>query len=1097
MSDIKIIKPDPDYKIYRYLQLQNGIRVILISNVKSGETIEPLDCNKDDVNDEIESQGSDGEVPEFDLRKSAAALTVKVGSFSDPEEAQGLAHFLEHMVFMGSEKYPRENDFHDYISHRDGSRNAYTEGDSTTFYFEVQRNYFKEALDRFANFFISPLLRKDCVDRELEAVDSEFELSKANESCRLVHLLSQLSKEDSPFNSFIRGNRISLKEIPDSVGTNIYELLRKFQRDYYNASLMTLAIESKDTLDSLETLVRDIFASVPSRECKAPDFSIHVNPFPSSVFKKLYKIAPIKERTTLQFVWSLPPMRSHYRSAALKFVSTIIAHEGNGSLLAFLQKKNLAMYLHAGCSNNYFFNNDMTALFEITIGLSDLSRSNPIQLVTYVFSFLRMLRDSANFSLANPSDERAPWGDRSFASLIPEFQQIWAANFRFQEPMEPHLDVQSIALALQFYPPEEVFAAGRIMFERDLKTYVEVVNMLKPDSAIMAVLLPEYKGEAAKDVNCKEFLKERWYGIRYAVEDLSEQDFAKWNSVEALPDFHLPEVNPFVITKFDLLPTAEDNALPREVNLGPLQKFGELWHQQRTKYNIPVAHVFVELSSDVIQTPKDAMILALWMHAFNKRLITLLYSATEANYEFTVNAITQGIGISVAGFTEKHFLLYQEVISLLKKPLIADNDEDSLITEVSFSVLKESMRQSASNKLLNPKRLNSHIKKYLHLANVHIAEDSLNALESLTLSDILEFVPRFLSRLYIRMFGFGNLTANDALNYFEYTQSTLLPTEVATMKPYLKANIPSGINRIRVKNFNKTDVNMSLTLMNPLVNTPTSDLRTEVLCDLFACILNEPAFAYLRTTETLGYDVRLERWYMSSFTCQSGISVRVQSQANKFDCNFVAGRLYAFWYRIVPQIIFNLKEESFDTAVEAEIASNMTEETTMDAESDRFKREVFSIIHEFKRRYKYIEILKRLKLIDLQEFYRNTFYDFSKQPSIMIQVEAQTTGENTEEMGDVETSNALLKTYRWPIKIVPMTESQIEAEYESAAAVDVGEALKACASEAVTPGAFKEEDGVNGDGETIPNSEVKKFQLPKITEIVDLREFKNHVLFMS
>ncbi|VDL59006.1 unnamed protein product [Hymenolepis diminuta] len=191
----------------------------------------------------------------------------------------------------------------------------------------------------------------------------------------------------------------------------------------------------------------------------------------------------------------------------------------------------------------------------------------------------------------------------------------------------------------------------------------------------------------------------------------------------------------------------------------------------------------------------------------------------------------------------------------------------------------------------------------------------MNALESLTLSDVLEFVPRFLSRLYITMFVFGNLTAREALNYFEYTQSTLSPIEAAVMKPYLKANIPPGINRIRVKNFNRTDVNMSLILLNPLVNTPTSDLRTEVLCDVFTDILSEPAFAYLRTKETLGYYVKLERWYMGGSTCQSGISVFVQSQANKFDCNLVAGRIYAFWYRIVPQIIFNLKEETFETAV--------------------------------------------------------------------------------------------------------------------------------------------------------------------------------------
>ena len=73
---------------------------------------------------------------------------------------------------MGSEKYPRENDFGDYVSHRDGWFNANTQGEFTAFFFDIQQPHFKEALDKFANFFIAPLLKKDCVDRELEAVHS-------------------------------------------------------------------------------------------------------------------------------------------------------------------------------------------------------------------------------------------------------------------------------------------------------------------------------------------------------------------------------------------------------------------------------------------------------------------------------------------------------------------------------------------------------------------------------------------------------------------------------------------------------------------------------------------------------------------------------------------------------------------------------------------------------------------------------------------------------------------------------------------------------------------------------------------------------------
>ena len=58
----------------RTLVLDNGIRVYLLSD------------------------------PKFNV--SAASMSVEVGSLQDPNERQGLAHFLEHMLFLGTKKYP-------------------------------------------------------------------------------------------------------------------------------------------------------------------------------------------------------------------------------------------------------------------------------------------------------------------------------------------------------------------------------------------------------------------------------------------------------------------------------------------------------------------------------------------------------------------------------------------------------------------------------------------------------------------------------------------------------------------------------------------------------------------------------------------------------------------------------------------------------------------------------------------------------------------------------------------------------------------------------------------------------------------------------
>ena len=47
--------------------------------------------------------------------QAAAALSIGCGSFSEPDEIEGLAHFVEHMVFMGNKKYPEENSFDVFV----------------------------------------------------------------------------------------------------------------------------------------------------------------------------------------------------------------------------------------------------------------------------------------------------------------------------------------------------------------------------------------------------------------------------------------------------------------------------------------------------------------------------------------------------------------------------------------------------------------------------------------------------------------------------------------------------------------------------------------------------------------------------------------------------------------------------------------------------------------------------------------------------------------------------------------------------------------------------------------------------------------------
>ena len=93
--------------------------------------------------------------------------------FTDPEDMPGLAHFLEHMLFLGTETYPTENAYSSYLNAHGGHSNAYTDQEDTVYYFDVLNQGFDEALNMFSSFFTCPLFTESATARETNAVDSE------------------------------------------------------------------------------------------------------------------------------------------------------------------------------------------------------------------------------------------------------------------------------------------------------------------------------------------------------------------------------------------------------------------------------------------------------------------------------------------------------------------------------------------------------------------------------------------------------------------------------------------------------------------------------------------------------------------------------------------------------------------------------------------------------------------------------------------------------------------------------------------------------------------------------------------------------------
>ena len=117
----------------------------------------PVCCKQPIKGFEFESGARLIVVEDKGAKRSTAAMSIRVGSLADPPELPGLAHLCEHMLFLGTNKYPNEGAYNTYVTENVGWTNAWTESAVTVYHFDVATTALQAGLDMFLHFFVDPL----------------------------------------------------------------------------------------------------------------------------------------------------------------------------------------------------------------------------------------------------------------------------------------------------------------------------------------------------------------------------------------------------------------------------------------------------------------------------------------------------------------------------------------------------------------------------------------------------------------------------------------------------------------------------------------------------------------------------------------------------------------------------------------------------------------------------------------------------------------------------------------------------------------------------------------------------------------------------
>uniref|UniRef100_A0A1I8GS29 Peptidase_M16 domain-containing protein n=1 Tax=Macrostomum lignano TaxID=282301 RepID=A0A1I8GS29_9PLAT len=637
----EIEKSTEDRRSYRCLLLANGLRAVAISD------------------------------PDAD--KSAATACVRTGALRDPRSLQGLAHFCEHMLFLGTARYPDENSFLRFINEHGGVRNAVTSAEFTRYYFDIAPEHLPEALDRLGQFFTEPLFTESATVREVNAVHSEHAKNIPIDARRLLRLDHHLANPQHDYSKYSTGCLETL--LPDaSKAAELRQRLLQFHSENYSANLTAVAVLGRESLDQLQQLIVAAFSGVANKQLPMPSWESH--PYDGTDCGVEVQMVPLRDIQKLEVVFPMKDYTEQFSSQPAHYASHLLGHESAGSLLACLKRRGWANGLSAGCGGGaagFDF-------FRVSADLTEAGLANRAAVLRAVFQCVGQLRR------AGPQ----AWVHRELSDLA-------ALAFRYRD-REPSAEAtQRLARRLLTYPMPQLLTADCLVTEFAPELIAEVLDQLHPHRCKVFAVSKAFEPHCPPD-GCVEPI----YGVRHRLQplppDLLAACLALYNgdapadgADSLLSDLRLPDPNPFIPSQFALIAAPPGSPPPRVV----LEEAGlRLWHRADAQYCLPKLCLTVVMAtpdawSDAFSAANSQLHCQLMSDALNP----VLYDAQLAGLSASLAACAEGISLSIQGFGHRLPALLEAVLDRLSRPEVEQLRFDSVIERYRKSLKNFALEQ--------------------------------------------------------------------------------------------------------------------------------------------------------------------------------------------------------------------------------------------------------------------------------------------------------------------------------------------------------------------------------------------------------------------
>ncbi|MDP8079584.1 pitrilysin [Pasteurella skyensis] len=795
-----IVKSPADSANYRGILLDNGMTVLLISDPKAN--------------------------------KSLMSVALPIGSMEDPDTQQGLAHYLEHMVLMGSKKFPETNGLDHFLSKNGGRNNASTSNSRTAYYLEVNNNAFDDAAARLADALAAPLLLESNAKKELNAVNSEMIRAKSSDGYLLYSVELATANSAHPITKFTVGNK---KTLSDKSNSKLQTELEQFYNKYYSANLVKAVLYSNQSLEKLAKLAVNTLGTMANKNLQKPEVKVPLYLAKHKGVMIHYK--PIKPMKLLEINFDYPNNEMAFKSKTNAYLIYMFNNNTTGTLSDYLIKNGLsANGIQAGADANLGRNRGSFTLY---IDLTKKGLAQKDKVISLVFQQIEALKKAGI---------KESYFKEMEQSLTQEFKHL---------TVEKHLGfVEDITDAMLLYPLENVINAGFIAEAMDKKAIEEKLNAMTLENARILLV----------SKNAKTNQTTPYMEAPYSVAKFTPQQKAKWLRVDQEEIIKLPELNPYFATDFSLNVTDSTRLKPQKVveNAGEkIYAMGSQYFPKEPKAMISLDFLIAPRTNALKSEITESLLNYMNYLALNK----LAFQSSVAGIDGDLFYSENGISIRLLGYPQHFERLVKDALTEMKNAELKESD----LIQAKQQILEALDRQKKENSLNQAVSAFHHLVSYPYFER----EKQKKMVSKITLQEIKKMRNHLFSHTTgIEALAVGNLSDKQVISLTNTAKQLIHNSQTALGKqPFIDfRDVSQKVNYIqRVPNEDDALVATYLLKGN---NHWFDYVRSTLLAD----IISRWYFNDLRTDKQLGYVVSAQAVHTGK---TSGLHFMVQSPNTK------------------------------------------------------------------------------------------------------------------------------------------------------------------------------------------------------------------------